>query len=87
MKLRSGKIICFNIENIENCECGKCKFYSNYKVTIKKCGHKCSLEFTDKCCACSDKRKISSNLYPKYVDQHGNLNIITRSFYYCPICK
>ena len=84
MHLRSGKIICYNIQN---CECGKCKFYSNYKVTTKKCFHKCSLQFTNKCCACSDKRKISSNLYPKYVDQHGTLNIISRSFYYCPICK
>ena len=82
MKLRSGKILCYNIQN---CTCEKCKF--NCKFNIKNCGHKCSLEFTDKCCACSDKRTISSNLYPKYVDQVGDVNVINRSFYYCPSCR
>lgn len=86
MKLRSGKIVCCNILN-NNCDCEKCKFYSYYNHNIKECGHKCSLEFTNKCCACSDKRKISCNLYPIYVDQVGSINIINRSFYYCPVCK
>jgi hypothetical protein len=84
MRLRSGKIIC---SNIEKCDCERCKLNSYYITNIKKCSHKCCLEFTNKCCGCSDKRKISLDLYPKYIDQIGNQNIISRSFYYCPICR
>jgi hypothetical protein len=88
MKLRSGKeTSCFC--KIKKGVCIKCKFciyHNNYK--IQKCGHKCCLTFTTRCCLCSDKReKSSTNLYLKYVDRMGYLYINNRSADYCPICK
>ena len=77
MQLRSGKIIRYE----------KVVIIKKHDKT-KVCGHRCDLEFTRKCCECSDKRKRTANkLYPKYVDQVGYVYMNTRSADYCPICK